>query len=267
MFSIVCVYNNKEILNEWLLNSLGMQNVKDYELIILDNTKGQFKSAAEALNVGGKKAKGSYIMFVHQDLKLIDGDWLRKAERYVESIGDLGIAGIAGMSNFEDVNGERGRNVIFHGTDRKPWGNPISAAMEVQTLDEQLLIIPRNVFDVLKFDEISCNGWHLYGVDYALSVGNLGLKAYVLPLSVWHWSMGSPLDQRYFHTVRKIAKKHKHIKMIYTPPGYWPNNSFYLCLLEIGLYRIIWRMPRRLISLINRLMCLAGQSKLASNHK
>ena len=70
MISIVCVYNNKEILNKYLIKSLESQT-EDYELILLDNTQNKFNSAAKALNNGGRKAKGDYIMFVHQDVVCI----------------------------------------------------------------------------------------------------------------------------------------------------------------------------------------------------
>jgi len=53
-FSIICAYNNKEILEKFLHSSLEKQTQK-YQLILLDNAKNQFKSAAEALNFGAKK--------------------------------------------------------------------------------------------------------------------------------------------------------------------------------------------------------------------
>ena len=40
MMSIVCVYNNKTILEEYLLKSLKKQTSK-YELILVDNRKKQ----------------------------------------------------------------------------------------------------------------------------------------------------------------------------------------------------------------------------------
>jgi hypothetical protein len=41
-----------------------LQNQWNYELILVDKIQNKFKSAAQALNYGGKKAKGEYIMFV-----------------------------------------------------------------------------------------------------------------------------------------------------------------------------------------------------------
>jgi len=252
LFSVIVVYNNKEILNGWLLESLNRQSA-EFEYLAIDNTEERFASAAEALNYEGKRAKADYIMFVHQDVKLIGDDWLCQAERYLESIDDLGIAGVAGMSAVGRSNGERGRNVIFHGQSMKRWGlaNKIDKPVEVQTLDEQLLIVHRGVFDKLKFDQVCCPGWHLYGVAYSLDVRRMNLKAYVIPLEVWHKSMGSrPLSRAYFRCVRKLFLKHGELQRIYTTCGEWPRNSYHLYWLE-GVERL--STSRRAVGVAKRL--------------
>ena len=45
MISIICVYNNQEILEEYLLNGLEYQS-NNFELILIDNTDNKYKSAA-----------------------------------------------------------------------------------------------------------------------------------------------------------------------------------------------------------------------------
>ncbi|MDP3066981.1 MAG: hypothetical protein Q8N08_09620 [Methanobacteriaceae archaeon] len=80
MISVVCVYNDQNILDKYLLHSLKYQE-NSYELILLDNTQNQFKSAAEAPNYGGGQATGTYIMFIHQDLELGTRRWLEEAEK------------------------------------------------------------------------------------------------------------------------------------------------------------------------------------------
>jgi hypothetical protein len=44
MLSIVCVYNNIDILNEYLIKGLKYQK-GDYELILIDNTDNKFCKA------------------------------------------------------------------------------------------------------------------------------------------------------------------------------------------------------------------------------
>ena len=63
--SIICVYNNQEVLEACLLKGLEAQKNKDYELILLDNRSNQFSSAAKALNYGAKQAKSNYLVFSH----------------------------------------------------------------------------------------------------------------------------------------------------------------------------------------------------------
>ena len=51
LFSIVVIYNDKEVFENVLLKSLKSQSVK-YELIAINNTEGKYTSAAKALNYG-----------------------------------------------------------------------------------------------------------------------------------------------------------------------------------------------------------------------
>lgn len=233
MISIVCVYNNEIVLTNSLLKSLEDQTVK-FELIKIDNTGNKFKSAAEALNYGSKKAKGKYIMFVHQDIHLLAQDWLERAEFFLEQISDLGVAGLSGM------RGIRGDEIVGFRFDE--YGqcdyNNIKEPIQVQTLDEQMLIVTRNIFDNLKFDEKICDGWHLYGVDFCLSIEKFGFKSYVLPLPFLHSSKGlNSMNEDYYLVLKKILRKHKTCKIIYTTCGVWYTiNIFnYLNLLRVAI--------------------------------
>ena len=226
MISIVCVYNDEKVLESVLLKSLQDQTAK-YELILVDNIRSRFSSAAQALNHGGRNASSKYIMFVHQDIDLLSDRWLEDAERWLEMIPNLGIAGVAGMSEFGSTNEERGRNIIKHGNPEQvwSWGNPISMHEVVQTLDECLVIIPKKIFEAHGFYAITCDGWDLYAVDYCLSIKRTGCQAYAIPMFVYHGSMGH-LTERYFSVLSKVLKKHKkYFKMINTTTGRW--STFY----------------------------------------
>ena len=67
----------------------------------MDNTKCRFSSAAEALNYGGTKAREEHLLFAHQDINLSSKTWLEESEKILDSIEDLGIAGVAGRSQSE----------------------------------------------------------------------------------------------------------------------------------------------------------------------
>jgi hypothetical protein len=209
MISIICVYNREAVLEDYLLKGLKCQ-IASYELILMDNRGGQFSSAAEALNLGGSKATSKYLMFVHQDVLLSSPDWMVKAEDFLDSIHGLGIAGVAGMIEGGRSNEQRGRNLIDHGNPPRVWslGSPIAGPTEVQVLDECLTLIPREVFQALPFDEVTCSGWDLYAADYCLSAKEGSLGVYVLPLRILHGSMGH-LTESYFDTLSKVLLKHR----------------------------------------------------------
>jgi len=221
MISIVCVYNNEKKLSDVLLKSLANQTAA-YELITLDNTGNRYRSAAEALNSGGTKAKGDYLMFVHQDLWLGSSSWLEDVEEMLKSIPDLGVAGVAGTVDKGRNSRERFRFSIDTYLE-ECWEETsrVQEPEEVQTLDECLLIVPETVFAKLQFDEKVFDGWDCYGVDYCLSIKQLGLKAYVIPAPCSHsclrayskiWELKGLLKSQ-----KSLYKKHKsNYKYIYT---------------------------------------------------
>ena len=218
MISVVCVYNNENTLKEVLLKGLEKQSAR-YELIALDNRGGKYKSASEALNYGGAKASGDYIMFVHQDMWLGSTTWLEDAEMITKSIPDLGVAGVAGSNDKGGNDAKRRRWAIEDFGELWQWGKGVTKPEEVQTLDECLLIVPKTVFSKLKFDEKVFDGWDCYGADYCLCARRLGLKAYVIPVPYSHcclratyqlWEFKELLE---FHRrlYAKHSRDHKHI--------------------------------------------------------
>ena len=242
MISIVCVYNNQRLLADFLLDSLSRQTIP-YELITIDNTENKFTSAAQALNCGGRKARGKYIMFVHQDIRLCSTGWLRDAERMLGSLPNLGVVGIAGRREGSCILAN-----LTNGTPPTAVGTQIGAEpVAVQTLDECLTIVPRDVLNVLQFDEITCDGWHLYAVEYCVSSTLLGFALYVLPFHTYHASQGTsstptePVDRlisrcpmtvpaflpkEYYVALKKVIKKHKNnVSKIHTVFWSWNTSS------------------------------------------
>jgi len=222
MISVICVCNDKDIFNKCLMKSLNAQTY-NYELILVDNTQQIFKSAAKALNYAARDAKGKYLMFTHQDVYLASETFLEDLENILPKLNDLGIAGFAGVSN--KIKGVISN--MEHGTPPELAGkNKIEEPVPVQTLDEFLFIIPRTVFKHLKFDEKCCDNWHLYAVDYCLSLNEYGLNVYVLPFKTYHLSPGYSMDKNYDITLKRLLKKHKqNYDWIYTSLGNY--NTFY----------------------------------------
>lgn len=264
MFSIVCAYNNKDTFEKYLVSSLQKQ-ADQYEPIFVDNCGSQFRSAASALNYGGRKAAAKYIMFVHQDVDFESETWLADAESMLDTLPCLGVGGVAGISGSGRNLRERGRNIISHGPERIVWefGNTIDKPEIVETLDCNVLIVPKTVFEIIQFDESACDDWHLYGEDYCLEAKLAGLNNYVLPLSIYHASRGiktfnranivlslGALPPEYYATLKNLIRKYKgRYKYIYTTNGEWntyqPIIIQRICILAKGGADLILRNLRR----------------------
>jgi hypothetical protein len=271
MISIICAFNDEKVLEACLLKSLKDQ-ATDCEIIAINNTENQFKSAAEALNWGGTQAVGDYVMFVHQDVDLRSDSWLESTEALLDSLPDLGIAGVAGISEHGGPFAERCsntihhrpqaryRNVITQGPQMDRWGTPIREPEPVQTVDECLVIIPKSVFKIMQFDEVTCDGWHLYAADYCLSVAAQGFSVYAIPKCIHHQSKG--YDEKnalgviaslglhpneYYCTLEHVLKKHKdRYKWIHTSCGSW--NTLY----PLKLQRFHLALKHVILSLLIR---------------
>lgn len=224
-FSIICASHRPDVLARFLLPSVHSQDLT-CELRVVDTTRGGFTSCAAALNAGAAGAKGQYLMFVHQDVAWDSPDFLRRAAALLDGLAQVGAAGIVGMSSKGWSWKKRGRNAVLLGEfpgKLEGWAL-IESPEAAQTVDDQLLIVPADVFRRLPFDAVTCDGWHLYGVDYCLSVARLGLRVYVLPLLVHHLSPGR-VDAEYFRTLRKVLIKHRRrYRWIYTTCAPWTTR-------------------------------------------
>lgn len=215
-FSIICVYNDKKILSRFLEQGLNAQQYTDYEKIYIDNRGGSYTSAAAALNDGARDACGEYYVFVHQDVRL-PSHYLCKAREYLDNLDDVGVVGAAGARETGYCSREVVTN-IQHGEPPRGVSGAVNVSQltGVDTLDEQLLIIPKEIFNNEEFSEKTCQGWHLYGVEYSIRMSQRDKKVVVLPMGLWHQSDGGWRDWKHDITLYRILKTYPDINCIHT---------------------------------------------------
>jgi len=156
-------------------------------------------------------------MFIHQDVFLLSKKWLEKAEKLLSSLTNLAVAGVASKR----LDSGHILSAIRHSIPPKKVRIQFSRPVRVQSLDEVLLIVLRHVFSRIGFDDRTCNGWHLYGVDYCLKLRKLGLHIYVILLRIYHLStviklnplhiLRSPsiLPREYRHSLNNLLSKYR----------------------------------------------------------
>lgn len=228
MITVVCCITNRKMFNDCLGGSLKKQNVK-YKFISAPTNISLTASYNSVLG----KIKTRYVAFIHQDILMLEKNWLKKAERLCNEVS-LGVAGVAGRSW-----GNKCEGYIVHYTKLKNkkckyygkfYDGQVYAAYELyvnqgakfkhprltMTLDTMVLIVSTRVFKKCPFDEKIPR---LMGVDFCLSIKhNLNLNAYVLPLKTWHHPFSREYARKHygykspFHTLKQNVKTNRMIK-------------------------------------------------------
>ena len=208
-FSIICVFNDLDILTEWLGSTLKQQTCQDFETIFIDNRKNYFKSASSALNFGAARAKGEYLIFAHQDIRLHIFGWLDDMYTILRANKSIGAVGCAGATPHKIYCGVCNQSYNFN-----------AKLLPVQTIDELILVTPKVVFDKIKFDEKTFDGWHCYGCDYSIAITELGLTSYVTNIGIYHESHGASAgDGQLKENQEKLQAKWESKGKIYTTCG------------------------------------------------
>ena len=221
MISIICVYNNEKLLNGMLISSLNNQTLLDYELILIDSIKLDFKSASKALNYGYQKAKGDILVFTHQDIELLD-------DRALEKINDFclhrsfGLGCVAGVS----ISNNKVYSSVLQGESKTIAGEKSDTIMEVDAADECFFFIKKD-----SFKGFSCLGetWHLYAVDYSIKCKIKNETIYLLPISIYHLSTGiTGINDSYWNALYKLRKLYKKdVNIIPTVFGSFKTNHLF----------------------------------------
>lgn len=221
--TLITVFNNKKQLSEMENSACKSKNV-EIEFIFVDNTNRRFSSAAKALNYGVSKATSDVLVFLHQDIEFLSEQTL--ADIYDYAIENpKTIFGVAGVKKRGDGY-TKILSAIYGGPDKVEY-NTLTEPTKVSTLDECLMACHKKCFGKVKFDEVLCDGWHLYGADLCLQANYFtDLNVEAIPIKVWHKSNGNA-DKSYFNTQSLLAKKYrKYTDVVNTTNGYSYTNSF-----------------------------------------
>lgn len=249
MISVVVVYNDLTQFERLLHWSLARQTVA-HEVIALDNRDGRFGSAALALNHGARQARGDFIFFAHQDVRFDSPTWLADVETVLRGVDLLGIAGVSGARPSPDRAGREVVTNVTYDDPPRPAGVPLEAPLIVESVDECAFFVPRPVFERLSFDERTCDGWHLYAVDYSLAVKRLGLQAWAIPAPLYHRSPGAvfrilgfaTFEAAYFRALERLARKYHDRPFLHTTCGRWATGRSMM--IQRFPPRVVWRAWR-----------------------
>lgn len=205
--SFVTCVNNLEQYRNYVVGSLFKNKTdKTYEIIPIFNFGNPY-SAAEALNIGIKRARANIVVLCHQDVLFYENwiDMMFERINEVESkTKKWGVLGTAGISIKDDTIG-----AVYNLKGRLQWRSTKRVKVfPVQTVDEHCMIIKKS--NGFKFDPHALNGFHFYGPDLCLSAMNRGFVNYGILCPLVHdSSAGSLISGRdeFMRLLKNLAKK------------------------------------------------------------
>ena len=206
VFSIIICSRQKDI-PERLQKSIAETIGVPYEVVVIDNSNNDH-SLFSAYNEGVRRSKGEILCFCHDDILFHTAGWGSSIRKIFtdDSIGAVGVIGTHFLPNAPmywwsspfisqySVNNDKGdvqlndNREYFHGD-----------IADVVAVDGVCFFIPRRLFDSIRFDDRTYQGFHVYDMDICLQVQELGKRVCVTDvLTIEHfWSEESIKDEKY----------------------------------------------------------------------
>lgn len=216
--SIVCVYNKRAVREECLDRSIQELSgeAANVEYLPVDNTKGEYPSAGAALNHGASLAKNDVVVCAHQDVYLHSLAALKDAAGLMQ-LGGFGLLGATGIRSGGQLVGRIRDRVLLAG---EPVTNPI----EVDSVDEVLLMVPRSQLLNEPLAASHDLAWHAYAVEYGLRIRRKGLRVGVANIPLTHNSLTANLN-RLDKAHQAVARSYADLLPVYTTCGRISNST------------------------------------------
>lgn len=202
--SLVIVFTDEKKLQEaklWIERQSVCENV---ETVLLDNRGNRFSSCTQALNYGAEHSTGDVILFMHQDVYLWDLQAVEKYCAFLKNNPDA-VIGVAGIPADMGVVTDLYETLEKHERGIRAKGKEYP----VVALDECLLAMKRERWQLLRFDEQCCDNWHGYGMDICYSNTLQGGRNIMVPLQICHDSFGTPHTASYRSTIKNLVRKYR----------------------------------------------------------
>ena len=157
------------------------------------------KSLCEAYNRGAARAIGDILIFCHDDIDIVHADF---GERLLNHLASFDVIGVAGASKLVDADwGHAGLPQVHGHIIHKPPGQAdvlyFAAGLQapvvenIQALDGVFIGMHRKVWEAVRFDEATFDGFHVYDIDFSYRAHLVGYRLAVpMDLLLIHFSTG-----------------------------------------------------------------------------
>ena len=167
----------------------------DFEVIGIHDAK----SLCEGYNRGAAVAKGDILIFCHDDIEFATANF---GERLLHHLTNYDLVGVAGASRLVDADwGHAGLPTVHGQIIHKPKGQQdylyfcaglqAPVVKNIHALDGVFIGLRREVWEAVRFDETTFDGFHLYDIDFTYRAYLAGYRLAVpMDLPLIHFSTG-----------------------------------------------------------------------------
>ncbi len=223
MISIIICSRKPKISNKLTQNINSTIGTK-FQIIVVDNSLNNY-SIFSAYNEGVKAAIGDVLCFMHEDVFYHTDNWGKEVENYFQTYKNVGMVGVAGShflpnmpSAWWDTEARSGhllQGSVVDGHYRiiqeDLWSDYKANPTLVVSVDGLWMCFRRSVFDKIRWDDLTFNGFHGYDTDISLQVWNSGYEVHVFwDVLIEHMSVGvAGID--FYHSLDLLYEKWKDV--------------------------------------------------------
>ena len=190
----------------------------DYELVVIDNSHNLY-NIFQAYNEGVRRAKGDILCFMHDDILFHSENWGEVVRGYFGKCTKLGCLGVAGSHLLLDTPSSfwHSEANIFHFSSRDGSGNlglidtvkhgKEKSLIQVASVDGLWMCMRSNLFETIRFDDVTYKGFHCYDSDICMQVLQAGYDIGIAyEVIVEHNKIGTQ-NASYFESISQWHRK------------------------------------------------------------
>ncbi len=183
-----------------------------YELIHI----GDARSLSEGYNRGLAQSRGELLIFAHDDLDILNPDFVAIIRRQLAHYDLLGVAGTRHLlgNRWGDAGWPHQHGWVAHpgedgGVDLSIFRVFAASAEHIEGIDGLFFAVRRQVAEALRFDEQTFDGFHFYDLDFSYRTFLAGYRLAVCnELTIVHHSRGR-FDARWADYAARFMDKHR----------------------------------------------------------
>jgi hypothetical protein len=231
MISIIICARKNDISPDLRQNIAATVGDFAYEIIVIDNSENKY-SIFSAYNKGVAASKYPFLLFMHDDIYYHTHGWGGKLVAHFadETVGAIGVAGTPYLSFMSGGWWSGGMGYLHLLQSETRDSAPVmqdyapenvdTIGREVVCLDGVWFCIRKQLFDNIRFDDKTYDGFHFYDVDTTLQVYRMGYRLLsITDILIHHLSKGV-LDERFLkYSVIFHEKWKDHLPVACFPVG------------------------------------------------